>query len=140
MDAKQFAWLYLIENGVAGRHQSYYGRYKLVGSAETLFPYLNYSIPNPDPIKTKYLDDISRYGINWNKTAPPESNYLNEFNGTFADSTIKETLVGSLVLNDGSKQEWCADALEMTNVFSMMAAVSFAEERFAKIFGAVNKG
>jgi hypothetical protein len=40
-----------------------------------------------------------------------------------------------LVLNDGTKQTWCAEALEVSNVFEMMATVADAQARFEALFG-----
>lgn len=137
MDAKQFAWLYLLEHGVAGRQHSYYGGWKILQSAKKRFPNLksNDLWKTPDPIAKLYLHEIKIYGVNWVKTRAPSNSSASIFNGTFADSGEKEILEGTLVLTNGSTQEWVADKLEVSNVFEMMAQVSNAEIKFVEIFG-----
>lgn len=134
MNSKQFAWLYLIENGVAGHSHSYYGGYDLVDKRlASVLKSSNYG--NLEPAAEFYKKEIKTYGVNWNKTASPDTETVSEFNGTFAeDSRYIEKLTGTLVLNNGTKQSWIADALEVTNVFDMMAQVDNANNRFKEIF------
>lgn len=49
------------------------------------------------------LAKVKAIGVDWNKTLPPESSQESVFNGTFNDSSEVETLLGTLVLKDGSE-------------------------------------
>ncbi len=133
MDAKQFAWLYLIEHGKAGCSPSFYGGYEFDRNVRDT--YNAYDIAAYDKIRLTYLETAKRIGVNWTKTKAPKSETHSVFNGTFADAGESEYLDGMLVLNDGSKQHWIAEALEVTNVFEMMATASAAEAKFKEYFG-----
>lgn len=138
MNAKQFAWLYLVEQGMAGRTPSFYGGYEVdsdsrdrcgVKVSDTYF-----WSDGPDPLRSQFFKEIREHGVDWNKTRAPHSKTHSQFTDTFHDPIYKEYLEGTLVLNNGIKQPWCGQALEVTNVFDMMAAAHSAEERFARIF------
>lgn len=137
MDAKQFAWLYLIENGYAGVKKAYYGgndivdkQAKVVAKTKT-----RHDEDCIDKIREVYLANIRARGVNWFETEAPESDYVSQFNGTFCDSTKTEVLVGTLMLYGGEQQTWTADAVKVTNVFEMMAKIDSAKEKFESIFG-----
>jgi len=135
MDAKQYAWLYLVENGYAGVSTSYYGGYDLTEEAYKRFPDFNkYSAVGLDKVRDSYLRDIKKHGVDWKKTASPDSDMVSYFNGTFADPGKKETIRGTLVLKDGSKQTWVADKIDISNVFELMAMADAAKVKFAKLF------
>lgn len=136
MKSKQFAWIYLIEHGLAGHKPSYYGGFdvednRLKGKTKV------YSLEdNTTELARKlYLTEIKAYGVNWDKTEAPRSNSVSRFNGTFAEESEEEYLEGVLVLNSGTKQTWVAEALEVKNVFDMMEQASEAEKKFKEIFG-----
>lgn len=137
MDAKQYAWLYLVENGYAGVSHSYYGGYDLTTEAQKRFPQTNkWASVDLQKIRDAYLADIKKFGVDWAKTTSPDSDKVSQFAGTFAEhSDTKETLVGTLVIKNGSKQQWVAEKIDISNVFEMMAAVSEAPKKFKKIFG-----
>jgi len=137
MDAKQFAWLYLVEHGHAGVTHSYYGGWDLSQEATKRFPNVNkWSAPALHKIRDVYVADIKKFGVDWAKTSAPDSDLVSEFNGTFAEEQLRrEILVGKLVLKDGSFQRWTADKLDVDNVFEMMASVSEAPKKFKKLFG-----
>jgi hypothetical protein len=138
MNAKHFAWVYLINHGMAGEEPSYYGGTEFHES----FDFERYSISsrhdlynNKGILRQKFVDEFRSIGVDWKNTKSPSSSLYSEFEGTFHDSTEKEYLTGELVLNDGSKQFWAAKALEVQNVFAMMESVSEGPEAFNKIFG-----
>lgn len=130
MDAKQFAWLYLIENGYAGVEPSYYGGWDLINSNSASV----YSIDKMFSLKEEFLKKIREVGVNWDKTLEPESDSVCTFQGTFCDSKQKEYLTGKLVLKNGESVVWYADAIEITNVFQMMAEVDVATHRAMELF------
>jgi len=139
MDAKQFAWLYLVEQGMAGRTPSYYGGFEIDDKSKKrckgVVSDTYYWNAGTDPLREQFFKEIREHGVDWDKTEPPQSETHSQFTDTFHDPTYKEYLEGVLVLNNGIKQPWCGEALEVTNVFDMMAAVSTSEERFIKAFG-----
>lgn len=137
MDAKQFAWIYIIENGIAGVKRSYYGGYDYLVDT-TKYERANLCAWDGNmitAIRNDSLVHLQTVGVNWDKTRAPESSSYSAFTDTFHNPETRETLVGTLVLNDGTKQDWSADAIEITNVFEMMARVSEGEQNFEKIFG-----
>ena len=60
---------------------------------------------------------------------------VSKFTDTFHEPDRKEVLTGELVLNNGLRQTWTADAVEVTNVFEMMAQVHSGALRYAELFG-----
>lgn len=138
MNSKQFAWLYLVQNGKAGIGRAYYGGYDTIDENwENMFGSY-WSIESHNKAYKYYATQMKSIGVDWDKTEAPKSDSISTFNGTFADSTKAEILTGVLVLKDGTEQHWEADAIEITNVFDMMAAVSEATEKFNTLFGESN--
>lgn len=137
MDAKQFAWLYLIENGNAGAEPSFYGGVDIIDKRLQKAPYNDWmkGYESYEKRREFYLKELKTYGVDWVKSKSPESDNISQFTDTFHDPTYKEFLVGTLVLKNGTNQHWCAEAIEVTNVFEMMAQIDGAKERFAAIFG-----
>ena len=130
MNAKQFAWLYLIENGFTGVRPSYYGGWDLLNSnSASIYPVQN-MFDMRDQAKTK----IKGTGVDWSKTRAPESDSQDIFQGTFCDNKSKEFLTGKLVLKNGETQEWWAEAIDITNVFEMMAEADAAVHRAMELF------
>ena len=140
MNAKQFAWTYLINNGRAGVRPSYYGGVKLTDSGERVFidtdDVHNSWLYDKDisKIRDHHISEIHKIGVDWNKTVAPESDKLSSFNGTFAPSSMDEYLMGTLILSDGSTQEWYSDPVPMTNVFEALGMKDEYEEKFNKLF------
>jgi hypothetical protein len=136
MNAKQFAWIYLIENGKAGCEPSYYGGWNILDD----FDDMKYKKLSPwdgslfKAIREDSLAALRKIGVDWDKTKSPTSSLYSEFNGTFADSSSCEYLKGTLVLLDGSEQHWIAESIEVSNVFEMMEQVSQGADKFEKIF------
>ena len=139
MNAKQFAWLYLVENGVAGCKHNYYGGWDFMpGVIQRYRPRKGrYSSIDQVDLKAKMLAEAREVGVDWKRTADVQSDSVSEFTDTFHDPSTREILCGTLVLLDGTQQSWVADAVEVTNVFEMMAQVHAASERFEKVFGKI---
>lgn len=137
LDSKKFAWLYLVKNGVAGRKPEYYGGHRYTPEALKKYPKAKswYGIEEQDIVQVGYSKDLKEIGVNWEKTSAPTSESRSQFNGTFADTTYEEYLEGELILLNGEKQIWCAEALEISNVFDMMAETVNAPNEFIEIFG-----
>lgn len=130
MDAKQFAWAYLISLGQANVEPSYYGGTDVVDdevvgkkdpNAYTRYTY-----------EEAFLNKIKAVGVNWTKTQAPKSSMYSEFEGTFCDPSEKEYLTGTLILKDGSKQFWMADKL-VANVFDIMADIDSLKAKFKEL-------
>lgn len=130
MDSKQFAWLYLVENGYEGVFPSYDGGWDPVDrSRRKTYDYRE--LQKQTGAALKQIHDV---GVDWKKTEAPASNMRSQFEGTFADSSQKEYLEGRLILRDGTAQQWCAEGLKVTNVFDMMATVHQADFNFKRVF------
>lgn len=136
MDAKQFAWLYLVQNGYAGMLPSYYGGYDTCDERVKEFEKFKYSMKYPahKRIEEKYLEEIKEHGVDWKATRAPKSDSYSSFTDTFHDPETKECLRGVLVLKNGLKQTWCSEPIAVTNVFEMMAMVHEAEGKFHELF------
>lgn len=135
MNSKQFAWLYLFENGLIGVQKSYYGGYDpLIEDWNERFGDI-YNMTSYERAKEFAFTQIKEWGIDWKKTLPPKSDIIYEFAGTFAESKETEFLSGTLILKNGEKQQWLAESLAVTNVFDMMAQIHKAEARYYQITG-----
>jgi len=132
MDAKQFAWLYLVNEGSANARPSYYGGLQPIDDEApygTRRPNCNYT-----EWRVGYLQRIKDIGVDWDSTKSPAGRSYSQFDGTFADDSQVEHLTGKLVLKDGSVQQWSA-AAPMGNVFDMMANFDTMKAKFAALFG-----
>jgi len=134
MNAKQFAWLYLVENGVPFQKPSYYGGFELVSEIPN-YKYDRFDYTGQTKIVGIAKDLIKKYGVNWDKTQAPKQKRYYSFQGTFNDSGEDEYLEGTLVLNNNQEIFWCGETIEVTNVFEQMANVSEAPAKFKDIFG-----
>lgn len=134
MDAKQFAWLYLVENGLAGRQPSYYGGSTVVDERVKKSKYMDI-FTGAEKTHALYMKEIKEHGVDWKKTLAPESDAVSLFSDTFHDPTKKEVIFGELVLKNGLGQSWYAEALEVSDVFEMMAKANEAMGRFYSLFG-----
>lgn len=99
-DVNKFVWAYMLEVGERTNGTwSYYGsRFEGIKN-DGLFYNYEKAIKEMDTIKNK----VKEIGIDWDKTLPPKSNMESSFEGTFADSSEVETLLGELVLKNGSR-------------------------------------
>jgi hypothetical protein len=135
MNAKYFAWFYLIEKGAAGSRYSYYGGMDL--QDERLKEFFKGHCFTPQERNEVYLNEIRTIGIDWDKTDAPSNGSHSVFQGTFCDAGTSEHIEGTLVLKDGLKQTWVAEALQVNNVFKLMADTRSFEERMIELFGNV---
>lgn len=134
MNAKQFAWLYLIEYGTAGKKPSFYGGFETVDKRlcdiklkkSDHFSGLQYN--------DFYIHEIKTIGIDWEKTKAPTSDSISQFTDTFHDPEYKEFIVGEIVLNNGAIQSWCAQSIEVGNVFGMMENLEQIKIKYQEIF------
>lgn len=132
MDAKQFGWLYLIENGMAGVEKCFYGGTEVVDKQARG---IKCAWGDNEPIRKVYLANIRAKGVNWIETLEPQSDMISQFTDTFHDATQEEIIKGTLVLYGGEKQTWFADAMPVQNIFKLLASASSADTRFIEIFG-----
>jgi hypothetical protein len=92
----KFVWAYMIESGhLTTGKWSYYG-----GDFDRLD---GYDWRKAEKNKADLHEAIKSIGIDWSKTAAPVSNNESAFTDTFHDSLDVETLLGALVLKDGSE-------------------------------------
>jgi hypothetical protein len=132
MDAKQFAWAYLVKNGCANLQSSYYGGREPVKPKEPGMLEKNYMKSWDDA----YIARIKHVGVDWDQTDAPQSDMVSYFLGTFCDEDgRKEVLTGTLILKNGHKLFYEADALEVSNVFAVMADTTELQNFYAEVFG-----
>lgn len=136
MDAKQFAWVYLIENGLAAVEPSYYGGHEFVDDVSSVVKNpRNYSSIDTKAIRDLYLQNIKHFGVDWDKTYAPLGTLYRLFEGTFCESSELEYLTGTLVLKNGSEQFWCSEAIDVQNVFEILARIDSSKALYTEIFG-----
>lgn len=132
MNAKQYAWIYMIDCGRANKRPSFYGGWGTIDdNAPGGQAIINYG--NVKEWDSSFIEQIRKIGVDWEATQSPHGESFSEFQGTFCDPGSKEYLTGTLVLKDGTKQKWVAETL-VTNAFTMMANIGTLQEKFAKIF------
>lgn len=142
MNAKEFAWMYVVSTGYPGAKTSYYGGYRV--NDFTIYPHLNtnsghnvsvFDCRDLDKGRDVAIRRIKDVGIDWNKSFAPRSTYVSEFNGTFADPGRRESYEGTLILKDGTEIEWIADKMEVADVFEAMANTKKFEDLFVELEG-----
>lgn len=129
MDAKQFAWMYLINEGRANVEPSYYGGYEAI---DKNVPSVKKDYVNS--FNDTFLKMIKNVGINWDKTRSPAANTFSLFSDTFHDPDEKEFLVGKLVLKDGYVQNWVGEP-PVSSIFEMMANIDRYKADFKTLCG-----
>lgn len=72
------------------------------------------------------LKQIMSIGIDWERSCEPSSDKHDQFNGTFADSTAVDIVVGELCLLDGQRIDYVAQCKVDTTMFDSIA--KFFEE------------
>jgi hypothetical protein len=137
MDAKQFAWMYMIENGVAGHKHGYYGSWDIQPYIleQYQFPKDKYNWVGTEEVARVFREEILKKGVDWHRTADVQSDTTHQFTDAFHDPETREILTGDLVLLDGTVQHWASDPIQVTTVFDMMTQVSDAAAKFQEIFG-----
>ncbi len=144
MKSERFAWYYLITHGIAGHEQNQYGGFDYL--PETKHLYARQAWPTPswpfesqhsimEKTKAQYMTKIREIGVDWKKTNAPSNGSRSIFEGTDAASGREEYLYGTLVLLNGEKQSWEADALEVSNVFVMMENITESLNGAVQLFG-----
>jgi len=107
MKVKKLAWAYLIKHGTTAKWSYYGGHFGDYGDTDS---------------KTlKALRDISRAGIDWEKTKEPTDGYESAFTDTFNDATNVITLEGTIFTKEGKKYHFATEWEEPRNVFAMFA-------------------
>lgn len=130
MDAKQFAWMYLISNGRANVEPSFYGGTDVVDSnvsgKKDKTGYYRFTY------EEAFLDQIKSVGVDWDKTKAPKGKMYSEFTDTFHKPNEVEYLVGILSLKDGAEQFWMAKPL-ISNVFEQMTNIDVFKSKFKEL-------
>lgn len=127
-DIKKFVWAYIVERGhLTNGEWSYYG-----GDWE--YPNKSHDYNN-DGVKLR--EKIKTIGVDWDSTGDPVSSIESEFTDTFHESKSVETLLGTLVLKDGSKHMiGVGNAnLEFSGYARLIKKQSEDTNRISRIFG-----
>lgn len=70
---------------------------------------------------TTILKQIMSIGIDWERSCEPSSDKHDQFNGTFAESTVVDIVVGELCLLDGQRIDYVAQCKVDTAMFDSIA-------------------
>lgn len=134
LDAKKIVWAYMLENGYETNGEwSYYGS----GYEPALGYPSKYDAKAMGAKKNALLEKVRTVGVDWKTTAMPEPRTQPLFNGTFNEATNAESLLGTLVLNDGTKYLiGCGDEEARMGWYVVQFAQFAADqERVRKILG-----
>lgn len=98
LEVKQVCWAYLVEHGypTTGRWSFYGGCWDHVEARK------QYDDSTHADDTQELVAQIKRIGVNWEATEMPEFDVRSEFVGTDCDSNDTRTMIGLLVLNDGT--------------------------------------
>lgn len=90
-------WAYMLENGkLTSGSWSYYG-----GNWEGVST--NWDWRKDQEANKEFLDKVKKVGVDWDRTKHPDSDMQSAFTDSFHDSARVETLLGTIVLKDGSE-------------------------------------
>jgi len=125
-------WAYMIEHGkLTNGEWSYYG-----GSWSTPQPD-SWEWGKIDAANKAFKEEVKTIGVNWYQTKEPESSIESAFTDTFHDAERVETLLGTLVLNNG--KEYMVGVSNADVRFStymrMIAQLAADKQRVKDIFG-----
>lgn len=93
-DYKKIVWAYMLENG-----RETTGEWSYYGSDWESIPGRNWTVD----YHAQLLQKVRSVGVDWDKTVEPSSSVESCFDGSFVPSSRAETLLGTLILNDGSE-------------------------------------
>ena len=94
----KFVWAHMIERGkITNGVWSYYG-----GDWESPQP-SKWDWEKMDADNKALREKVKTVGVDWDKTKEPESSMESAFTDTFHDSDSVETLLGTIVLKDGTE-------------------------------------
>lgn len=130
MDASEkFVWAFLIENGrVTNGDWSYYG-----GSFEHAG---KVSFTQLGQAEKEMREAILEIGVDWSKTKMPAGGLESRFEGTFTEASSVETLLGTLVLLDGSTYVvGCVDDEGFSDYITKLAKLAQDKQRVKDILG-----
>lgn len=111
MKTKKLMWAYLLKYGTTAEWSFYGGGYTVYEDSARAKD-------------LKVLREISRDGVDWDKTQEPSDGYESSFTDTFHDAVNVITLEGTIVTNKGKKFKFGSEWEEPRNVFEMVAELS----------------
>jgi len=112
MKAIHYAWAWLINNGLTGAKFDYYmGEPTRKSNSEATFRRL----------QAQSKSDISKIGVDWDKTSHPFLESFSEFTDTNSPPATKYGISGAIRLKNGEVQHWIASAPDPMELFSHVA-------------------
>lgn len=134
-DLLKVVWAYVVEHGqVTDGEWNYYGcGWQVPRLQKPGTPYY-YEDREATARALKAVRDI---GVDWDRTKMPESSTNSTFEGTDADSRRVESLLGTLVLKDGSDYVFGVDNSEKRFVEYVNEVKGYIDDktRVSRIFG-----
>lgn len=96
-ESLKIVWAYMLENGklTDGTWSYYGGDWNSVSSG--------WDWGESEKLRKDFLAKVKDVGVDWDKTKHPESDMNSAFTDTFHDSDDVETLLGTIVLKDGTE-------------------------------------
>lgn len=132
LELKKIVWAYMIEAGTvtSGEWSYYRGRWETPEIA--LYDWRQSSKQTEEAISK-----VKKYGVNWDKTQAPKASQQNEFNDTFSPSTQVESLLGTIVLNNGESIMFGVSGSEtrFSEYAKTLASLMTDKRRVAEVFG-----
>lgn len=130
--AKIYSWVHVIVNGYMNHRPSYYGGWDPIEKGRS---YVLSSTNNYSKERTIFLEKMTKYGVNWDKTDDIQSDTYSKFNGTFCDSSEQVYLEGWMTLNNGDSAFFCAENIDSSDVFGTMAMSIEYDKKAKEYFG-----
>jgi len=138
-ESLKFVWAYMLEVGIItnGEWEYYGGGYKRVitDGKSDLTSVMSGEYYAKDILKNK----LKAFGIDWYHTKSPQSSMKSEFTDTFHPAREVETLLGTLVLNDGTSYQIGVDHSEQrfSDYVKYLSQLAKDKERVKEILGEV---
>lgn len=130
-ESMKFVWAYMLEEGhiTNGKWSFYMGTYGLAESSK------EYKFAK-DELDT----ELKMIGIDWEKTKEPQSSFEREFTDTFHPSKEVETLLGTLVLKNGTEYLIGVGNSEkrFSGYLKMLSELAKDKERVRRVLGEEN--
>lgn len=98
VESIKIIWAYMLENGHITN-----GEWNHYGGCWDRPPGPGFNWKSIDATEKEFRKKVKKIGVNWSKTKEPTSSMESAFTDSFHPSDDVETLLGVIVLNDGSE-------------------------------------
>jgi hypothetical protein len=126
----KIVWAYMIVNGTLTTGKwNYHG-----GGWDRIH---GYDWKKQDHAYKTFTEEVKTVGVNWHRTQEPQSSVNSAFTDTFHDSADVETLLGTVVLNNGKEYKVGVNHADtkFTQYMKMIAEYAANKARVKTLFG-----